>query len=78
MHQVIWLDRQESWLKMKWLNKLIFGKTRIVKRKKRKLLIFIAALIMFLGAILQVSFKINSEYFLLAGFGCYTLSELFE
>jgi F0F1-type ATP synthase assembly protein I len=59
---------------MKWL----FGRTRSSKKRKRKILILSAAVIMFSGIFLPQYFKVNSELFLLGGFSCYTLSELFE
>jgi hypothetical protein len=63
---------------MNFLAKFIYGKHKIPKKRKRRLLVFIAACTMFLGVAFQGAFKFNSEYFLLAGFGFYTLAELFE
>jgi hypothetical protein len=63
---------------MSWLSKFVYGKAKTPKKRKRRLLIFIAALVMFSGVVLQILFKLNVEVFLLGGFGAYTLSELFE
>lgn len=60
------------------LMKFIFGKTKVPKNRKRKLLIFIAACTMFLGGFFHFVLKVDGEGYLLAGFALYTFSEMYS
>jgi hypothetical protein len=59
-------------------SKFIFGKAKLPRKRKRRLLVFTAAMVMLLSTILHMVFKLDLEYGLLIGFGIYTMSEMYD